>query len=629
MDNLDKQNYDFAGWATRVNLECSDGRIIRKNAFEHCDGLTVPLCWNHAHNNPEEILGHALLESRDEGVYAYGKFNDTDAGQNAKLLVQHGDITQLSIYANKLKQQGPNVVHGMIREVSLVIAGANPGAYIESVLMHGEDSYEEGSIFTGEDFEYVKPLFHADEPKKGEEKMAETNNKPAEGEETVADVLKTLNEKQMKAVYALIGQIAEDAANGELKQSDDDDNFVEHAAKPEDEETVEDVLNTFNEKQKTVLYALIGQVLEEKNAAENENEGGNANMKHNVFDNETNNTEVLSHSEMNEIFADAQRCGSLKDAVLAHGITDIDLLFPDAQSIDAEPGFMKRDDDWVAKVLAGVHQSPFARVKSVFADITADEARAKGYTKGGKKVDEVFKLLKRVTNPTTVYKKQKLDRDDLLDITDFNVIPWMKGELRMMLNEELARAYLIGDGRSTVSEDKINEDCIRPIWKMEDLFTVKVAIDVTEATTAEERAKAFITACVKSRKDYQGSGNPSMFMPEDLLTDCMLLEDKMGRVLYDTVEKLAARLRVKEIIPVPVMENQTRTAESFKYELGGIYVNLKDYNVGTNKGGEINMFDDFDIDYNQYKYLMETRCSGTLTKPYSAVAIEFKSAAEA
>lgn len=624
MDNLDKQNYDFAGWATRVNLECSDGRIIRKNAFEHCDGLTVPLCWNHAHNNPEEILGHALLESRDEGVYAYGKFNDTDAGQNAKLLVQHGDITQLSIYANKLKQQGPNVVHGMIREVSLVIAGANPGAYIESVLMHGEDSYEEGSIFTGEDFEYVKPLFHADEPKKGEEKMAETNNKPAEGEETVADVLKTLNEKQMKAVYALIGQIAEDAANGELKQSDDD-YAIEHA---DDEETVEDVLNTFNEKQKTVLYALIGQVLEEKNAAENENEGGNANMKHNVFDNETDNTEVLSHSEMNEIFADAQRCGSLKDAVLAHGITDIDLLFPDAQSIDAEPGFMKRDDDWVAKVLAGVHQSPFARVKSVFADITADEARAKGYTKGGKKVDEVFKLLKRVTNPTTVYKKQKLDRDDLLDITDFNVIPWMKGELRMMLNEELARAYLIGDGRSTVSEDKINEDCIRPIWKMEDLFTVKVAIDVTEATTAEERAKAFITACVKSRKDYQGSGNPSMFMPEDLLTDCMLLEDKMGRVLYDTVEKLAARLRVKEIIPVPVMENQTRTAESFKYELGGIYVNLKDYNVGTNKGGEINMFDDFDIDYNQYKYLMETRCSGTLTKPYSAVAIEFKSAAE-
>ena len=624
MDNLDKQNYDFAGWATRVNLECSDGRIIRKNAFEHCDGLTVPLCWNHAHNNPEEILGHALLESRDEGVYAYGKFNDTDAGQNAKLLVQHGDITQLSIYANKLKQQGPNVVHGMIREVSLVIAGANPGAYIESVLMHGEDSYEEGSIFTGEDFEYVKPLFHADEPKKGEEKMAETNNKPAEGEETVADVLKTLNEKQMKAVYALIGQIAEDAANGELKQSDD--NYaIEHA---DDEETVEDVLNTFNEKQKTVLYALIGQVLEEKNAAENENEGGNANMKHNVFDNETNNTEVLSHSEMNEIFADAQRCGSLKDAVLAHGITDIDLLFPDAQSIDAEPGFMKRDDDWVAKVLAGVHQSPFARVKSVFADITADEARAKGYTKGGKKVDEVFKLLKRVTNPTTVYKKQKLDRDDLLDITDFNVIPWMKGELRMMLNEELARAYLIGDGRSSVSEDKINEDCIRPIWKMEDLFTVKVAIDVTAETTAEDRAKAFITACVKSRKDYQGSGNPSMFMPEDLLTDCMLLEDKMGRVLYDTVEKLAARLRVKEIIPVPVMENQTRTAESFKYELGGIYVNLKDYNVGTNKGGEINMFDDFDIDYNQYKYLMETRCSGTLTKPYSAVAIEFKSAAE-
>ena len=630
MDNLDKQNYDFAGWATRVNLECSDGRIIRKNAFEHCDGLVVPLCWNHAHNNPDEILGHALLESRDEGVYAYGTFNDTDAGQNAKLLVQHGDITQLSIYANKLKQQGPNVIHGMIREVSLVIAGANPGAYIESVLMHGEDSYQEGNIFTGEDFDYVKPLFHAEEPKKGDEKMAEETKKPEpnnNSEETVEDVFNTLTEKQKNVVYAIIGQALEEASNGSAKND-----TVEHADMADnddddDEETVEDVFNTLNEKQKNVVYALIGQALEDRDA-DDDDEGGDDNMKHNVFDTETDNTEVLSHSEMNEIFADAQRCGSLKDAVLAHGITDIDLLFPDAQSIDAEPGFIKRDDDWVAKVLAGVHQSPFARVKSVFADITADEARAKGYTKGGKKVDEVFKLLKRVTNPTTVYKKQKLDRDDLLDITDFNVIPWMKGELRMMLNEELARAYLIGDGRSSVSEDKINEDCIRPIWKMEDLFTVKVAIDVTNETTAEERAKAFITACVKSRKDYQGSGNPSMFMPEDLLTDCMLLEDKMGRVLYDTVEKLAARLRVKEIIPVPVMENQTRTAESFKYELGGIYVNLKDYNVGTNKGGEINMFDDFDIDYNQYKYLMETRCSGTLTKPYSAVAIEFKSTAE-
>ena len=622
-------NYDFAGWATKANLRCSDGRVIRKDAFAHCDGVKVPLCWNHDHNKPEEVLGHALLENREEGVYAYCSFNDTDSAQTAKLLVQHGDITQLSIYANKLKQQGSDVIHGTIREVSLVLAGANPGAYIESVLMHGEDSYEEGSIFCDENFDYVA---HADDSKKGEEKVAEetkkTENK-AENEETVQEVFDTLTEKQKTVVYALIGQALEEAGAGDAKHSDEDEDeeIIEHAEEKSDEdETVEDVFNTLSEKQKTVVYALIGQALEDAEA-DNNDKGGNDNMKHNVFENEINTQDTLSHSEMAEIFADAQRCGSLKDAVLAHGIEDIDILFPDAKTVNNEPGFIKRDTDWVDKVLAGVHHAPFARIKTVFADITADEARAKGYTKGKIKIEEVFKLLKRVTGPTTVYKKQKLDRDDLLDITDFNVIPWMKGELRMMLNEELARAYLIGDGRDpiTQADDKINEECIRPIWKMEDLFTVKVAVEVSASTTSEERAKAFITACVKSRKDYKGSGNPSMFMPEDLLTDCLLLEDKNGRVIYDTVEKLAARLRVKEIIAVPVMENQTRTDDdNNEFTLGGIYVNLKDYNVGTNKGGEITMFDDFDIDYNQYKYLMETRCSGTLIKPFSAVAIEFK-----
>lgn len=652
-------NYDFAGWATKANLRCSDGRIIRKNAFAHCDGIKVPLCWNHDHNKPEEVLGHALLENREEGVYAYCSFNDTDSAQTAKLLVQHGDITQLSIYANKLKQQGSDVIHGTIREVSLVLAGANPGAYIESVLMHGEDSYEEGNIYCDENIDYVAPLAHADNSKKGEEDVAEETKKP-ESEETVADVLDTLTEKQKKAVYAIIGQVIEDTQN-EAKHSDEDEDeetiehadeeeteaeseeeteeeseeeseeeeSIEHAdGKSEDEETVEDVFNTLNEKQKKVVYMLIGQALEEKEAGK-DNKGGNDDMKHNVFENETNNQEVLSHSEMAEIFADARSCGSLKDAVIAHGIQDIDILFPDAKTLNNEPGFIKRDTDWVDIVLAGVHHSPFARIKTVFADITGEEARAKGYTKGNLKIEEVFKLLKRTTNPTTVYKKQKLDRDDLLDITDFNVIPWMKGELRMMLNEELARAYLIGDGRDPVSQadDKIDEECIRPIWKMEDLFTVKVAVEVADSTSTEDRAKAFITAVVKSRKDYKGSGNPTMFMPEDLLTDCLLIEDKNGRVIYDTVEKLAAKLRVKEIIPVPVMENQTRTDKDDNvFTLGAIYVNLKDYNVGTNKGGEVNMFDDFDIDYNAYKYLMETRCSGTLTKPFSAVAIEFKAA---
>lgn len=629
-------NFDFSGYATRNDLLCGDGRTIRRNAFIECDGNTVPLVWNHDHKNPDAVLGHALLENRDDGVYAYCKFNDTEQGIHAKKLVQHGDVRSLSIYANKLKQIGRDVVHGTIRELSLVLAGANPGATIDFVMAHGDE--EDAGFYANYD-ENALVLYHSDDKKeetekKGDENVAEETKKPEEkkdGEETVADVFNTLTEKQKTVVYAMIGQALEEASNKKSEDSDKDE--VKHAEpekeseKSDDEETVADVFNTLNEKQKTVVYAMIGQALEDKDNEDDDVEGGNDNMKHNVFEQDERMDEVLTHSEMTAIFEDAKRCGSLKDAVLAHGIEDIDILFPDAQALNNEPGFIKRNDDWVAKVLAGVHHSPFARVKTVFADITADEARAKGYTKGNLKLEEVIKLLKRVTGPTTVYKKQKLDRDDILDITDFNVIPWLKGELRMMLNEELARAYLIGDGRSELSEDKINEECIRPIWKMEDLFTIKAKIEVPAAATAEERAKAFIKACVKTRKDYKGSGNPSMFMPEDILTDCLLIEDKNGRVIYETEDKLRARLRVKEIIPVPVMENQTRTVDGAVHTLAGIYVNLADYNVGTNKGGEINMFDDFDIDYNTYKYLMETRCSGTLTKPFSAVALEFVEAA--
>jgi phage head maturation protease/uncharacterized protein (UPF0297 family) len=627
------KTYDFSGWATRANLLCSDGRIIREDAFKHCDGLTVPLVWNHRHNDPNEVLGHALLENRKDGVYAYCTFNDTESGQTAKLLVQHGDVNQLSIYANKLKQQGCNVIHGAIREVSLVLAGANPGAYIESVMMHGDECDEEAIVFTGEFIENIEPLFHADTEKKGEPEMAEETKKANaenDSEETVADVFDTLSEKQKTVVYAMIGQALEDAANEKSENSEkEEEEEVKHADSDDSEETVADVFNTLSEKQKTVVYAMIGQALED---AENEkvehSEGGANEMKHNVFEQETTTMdEVLTHSEMAAIFEDAKRCGSLREAVIAHGIEDIDVLFPDNKAINNEPGFIKRNDDWVAKVLGGVHHTPFSRIKSVFADVTKEQARAKGYTKGNLKVEEVFKLLKRVTNPTTVYKKQKLDRDDMLDINDFNILPWLKGELRMMLNEELARAVLIGDGRDPVEEadDKIDEECIRPIWKMEDLFTVKVAVAHAAGATDDEKANAFIKACVKSRKNYQGSGNPSMFMSEDMLSNCLLLEDKNGRVIYDTVEKLAARLRVREIIPVPVMENVTRTDDdtSKVYTLAGIYVNLQDYNVGTDKGGEINMFDDFDIDYNQHKYLMETRCSGSLTRPHSAVAIEF------
>ena len=632
------KKFDCSGWATKANMLCADGRVIMKNAFKECDGETVPLVWNHQHNSVGEVLGHALLENRDEGVYAYCTFNDTESGQNAKLLVQHGDVNRFSIYANRLKQQGSNVVHGVIRELSLVLAGANPGAVIESVMMHGEDSYEEGYITPEEYIENVEPLFHSDTDKKGEEKMAEetkksepedTQKKSSEDEETVKDVFETLTEKQKKAVYAIIGMALEgnNSDNKEVKHAE------EESEEESDEETVADVFGTLSEKQKTVVYAMIGQALEdagvdtEEEDEDDENEGGNNNMKHNVFDNDTTTTEdVLTHSEMTAIFDDAKRSGSLKEAVIAHGIEDIEILFPDAKNLNNEPEFIKRNDDWVAKVLGGVHHTPFSRIKTIFADITAAEARAKGYQKGKLKIEEVFKLLKRVTNPTTVYKKQALDRDDILDITDFNVLPWMKREVRMMLDEELARAFLVGDGRDPVDEanDKINEDCIRPIWKMEDLFTVKVAINVTSSSTAEEKAKAFIKACIKSRKNYKGSGNPDMFMPEDMLTDCLLIEDTNGRVIYDSVQKLAAALRVREIVPVPVMEGLTRTDDENKtYELAGIYVNLKDYNVGTDKGGEINFFDDFDIDYNKQKYLMETRCSGTLVKPYSAVALEF------
>lgn len=629
------KKFDCSGWATKANMLCADGRVIMKNAFKECDGEIVPLVWNHQHNSVGEVLGHALLENRDEGVYAYCTFNDTESGQNAKLLVQHGDVNRFSIYANRLKQQGSNVVHGVIRELSLVLAGANPGAVIESVMMHGEDSYEEGYITPEEYIENVEPLFHSDTDKKGEEKMAEetkksepedTQKKSSEDEETVKDVFETLTEKQKKAVYAIVGMALEDnnADDKEVKHAD------EESKEENNDETVADVFDTLSEKQKTVVYAMIGQALEETGVNtedDEEDEGGNNNMKHNVFDNDTTTTEdVLTHSEMTEIFDDAKRSGSLKEAVIAHGIEDIEILFPDAKNLNNEPEFIKRNDDWVAKVLGGVHHTPFSRIKTIFADITAAEAKAKGYQKGKLKIEEVFKLLKRVTNPTTVYKKQALDRDDMLDIKDFDILPWLKREVRMMLDEELARAFLVGDGRDPVDEanDKINEDCIRPIWKMEDLFTVKAAINVSDSATAEERAKAFIKTCIKSRKNYKGSGNPDMFMSEDMLTDCLLIEDTNGRVIYDSVQKLAAALRVREIVPVPVMEGLTRTDDENKtYELAGIYVNLKDYNVGTDKGGEINFFDDFDIDYNKQKYLMETRCSGTLVKPYSAVVLEF------
>ena len=627
---------DCSGWATKANMLCSDGRTILQNAFEECDGAIVPVVWNHEHDDPNAVLGHALLENRADGVYAYITFNNTDSGRNAKKLVQHKDVDRLSIYANKLVQRGGDVIHGIIREVSLVLAGANPGAVIDTVIAHGEDSEIEGYIMSGEYIENIDTLSHSDdsedknENSKGEKAVAtgtKNTSGKADGEKTVADVFNTLTEEQKTVVYAMIGQALEEAG---VDTDEDDDENVQHSAE-DDDETVADVFNTLTDKQKTVVYAIIGQALEEAGVDTDdedgdENEGGSNNMKHNAFDQETNTQEqeVLSHAEQMDILTEAKRTNrSLADTVLAHGITNIDYMFPDAQKVENVPGFIKREDLWVTDVMNSVHNTPFSRVKSVFADITEDDARAKGYIKGNQKKDEVFKMLKRVTTPVTVYKHQSLDRDDMVDITDFDVVAWLKTEMKTMLNEELARAILVGDGRTQSSADKINEQNIRPIWTDDDVYTVKTAVAITKATTEEEKARSFIKACIKSRKNYKGSGNPIMYMSEDMLTNCLLLEDTNKRVIYDTVEKLATALRVSKIVPVPVMEDLSRVVGADTHILGGIYVNLVDYNVGTDKGGAVNMFDDFDIDYNKQKYLIETRCSGALIKPYSAVAIEF------
>jgi len=572
-----KMKYDFSGWATKNGLRCSDGRTIMKDAFLHNDGQTVPLVWNHQHNDHMNILGHALLENRQEGVYAYCVFNETESGQNAKQLVEHGDVSALSIYANQLKQQGGNVLHGAIKEVSLVLAGANPGAFIDSIIRHGEESTEECIIFTGDEIE----LYHAEETlnhKEEEIKMADGTKNPAgEAEETVQDVFETLTEKQKTVVYALIGQALEEAeAGGEIQQSEID-----------------------------------------------EIKGDLAFMKHNLFDGDTTGPDVLSHADMTAIITDAKRYGSLKEAVLAHGITDIDFLFPDARTMDGTPSFIQRDMGWVSDVMNKTHHTPFSRIKSIFANITEDDARAKGYITGALKKEEVFTLLKRTTSPTTIYKKQKLDRDDVVDITDFDVVAWLKGEMRMMLDEEIARAVLVGDGRLNSSDDKINESNIRPIWKDDDLYTIKQAVSVAAAATDDQIAKAFIRAAIKSRKLYKGSGNPVLYTTEDVLTDCLLMEDNTGRVIYETVEKLATALRVSKIVTVPVMDGLTRVdSDSKTRNLMGIIVNLADYNIGADKGGAVNMFDDFDIDYNAQKYLIETRCSGALVTPYGAIALE-------
>lgn len=611
-----KKDYDFSGWATKNNIQCSDGRTIMKDAFKENDGQKVPLVWNHQHNDPNEVLGHALLENREDGVYTYCKFNDTESGRTAKSLVQNGDVDKLSIYANRLKSKMNNVVHGCIREVSLVLAGANPGAYIDSVMVHGEGSEieEEVVIYNDEQLEIPTDSEEDEENQNGEIEHSDDSNKEKEDssdmndekdkkdkkEKTVAEIIDTMNEDQKNAMYAVVGQALEDQKNG----SDDSDN--------------------------------------------DEEDGGEETMKHNVFDNDTDNNEVLQHSEiMADAIRDAKKYGSMRESVLAHaeeagmteaqtnraitGITGwtgsenaIATLFPDATELYREPRMIEKDNSWVSKVMNATKHTPFSRVKTTFGKMKEDEARAKGYIKGNKKTNIQMAVINRITTPTTVYIKNEIDRDDVIDITDFDVIAWQKREMRKQLDKELALAMLLGDGRDVSDTNKINEQNIRPVISDDDMYTIKYTVTKGKDYTQEgnsfsdndSRTKGIIRAALRARKEYKGSGTPTFFTTEDIVTDMLLIEDQNGRRIYNTIAELALALRCKEIVTIPEME-----AEAYK-DIYGVIVNMNDYTAGADKGGSVNMFDDFDIDYNQMKYLIETRMSGALTVPYSAIVLK-------
>ena len=618
---MPRQNrpYDFAGWATVNDVKCSDGRTIRRNAFADNDGETVPLVFQHQHNDPENVLGHCLLENRDEGVYCYGWLNNNPKALATKESLGNGDLDALSIYANQLVQRGGDVVHGQIREVSIVLTGANKMAKIENLTFaHSDGTYdtddEEAIISMGEDS--LVELYHSE---------SDEEDEPMDFEEILAG----MTEEQQAAVAAAyeqgqidtIDELSDDAAyEDDLDDDDDeDDDFEdEYDDEYEEDEDDEDLDPEDYEDEEAYDYALAQSMF-----------GGN-DMKHNIFEGNDSVPQgnTLSHAETEAIFNDAKKSGSLRDSVLAHtaeyGIDQIDWLFPDYKNLNNPPEFIKRDTGWVAGVMGGVHHTPFSRIKSMFADITEDEARALGYIKGNRKKEEVFTLLKRTTDPQTIYKKQKLDRDDVIDITDFDVVAWIKGEMRMMLDEEIARAILIGDGRNPSSDDKISDSHIRSIWKDDDLFSIKVKVTAEQGVP---HAKSLIKKVIKARAQYRGSGNPNFYTTESVLTEMLLLEDGIGHFLYPTKQALATALRVNDIITVPVFEQAGTRSETVgntttEYDLLGIIVNLKDYNVGADKGGSVNMFDDFDIDYNQQKYLIETRCSGALVKPFSALIIE-------
>lgn len=576
--------YDFSGYATKNDLTCGDGRIIRKDAFKDCDGKTVPLVWHHIHNDPMNVLGHADLENRDDGVYAYCSFNDTPQGQNAKTLVQHGDVTSMSIYANKLKQQGNNVLHGMIREVSLVLAGANPGALIDPLSIQHDDGDvteldDEAIIYSGE-------IFHADDANDDEDDDDSKEADVAGKEKTVQDVIDSMTEEQKNVMYFMVGQ----ALEGNGADSEDDDDDAEHSDMEDD-------------------------------------------MHRNVFD-QTDDTETLSHDAMNEILAEAPRShnGSLKDTFLEHGIENLEILFPEARAIDNTPTFIKRETGWVSTWWGALKKTPFSRIKSRTANITEYEARARGYIKGNQKIEEFFSLASRTTTPTTVYKLQKLDRDDIVDIVDMDVVAWMKAEMRMMLEEELAVATLIGDGRPANDVSKIKEDNIRPIYHDDDLYCIHKVVTIPSGASYVQIADALIDAALLSRKDYKGTGQPWFVTTNDVLTRMLLAKDEIGHRLYKTESELATALRVSRILEVPVLEGAQRTAQvpgetegstvNETRTLLGLIVNPADYVVGADKGGAVTMFDDFDLNFNKYEYLIETRCSGALQDPFTAIALE-------
>lgn len=588
-------DYDCSGWATKANVRCYDGLVIAQDAFKECSGKVVPMVYNHDHANVDNVIGHCLLENRPGGVYCYAKFNDTDTGKTARQCVESGDLSAFSIFANGLKKVGSTVKHGFIREVSLVLAGCNPGALIDEVVKHSADEDYEG----GEAFIY------------NEDGLSLTHGMDPEGNP--------------------LEDLTHSADSGDAVT---DDKATQEEAKMADEKnegkTLEQVYNSMTDEQKECCHALVGLALEEQEGGDNDDGEEDDTVKQNVFDKDTNAT-VLKHSieEINNVVKTAKSHGTMKAAFedagmdsdeLAHSIDNIDWLFPEDHLLDTTPRIIDKPDDWVSVVMGAVHHIPFSRFKSMFADLTEEDARAKGYIKGNFKKEEVFGLLRRSTSPTTVYKKQKLDRDDVIDITSFDVVAWLKQEMRLKLNRELALAYLLGDGRLAASEDKIDENCIRPVFNDSDLFTIKVQCKTTGLTTVEDKYKALIKQILRSRKEYRGSGTPTLFTTEDALTEMLLLEDGIGHPLYADEAALTRKLRVKNIVTIPEMEGRKGAKGG---DLVCLIVNLADYTVGADKGGAVSMFDDFDIDFNAQKYLIETRCSGALTTPFSAMAVEW------